>query len=92
MVLTLQMLSDHIGEELDCVVTGLASFGVFVQSRKYGFDGLVELPIAFKQIGQTHECFQGFALVFKTQIALGAQTENDDRSSSSLVAWHQVGR
>jgi len=44
MVLTLQMLSEHIGEELDCVVTGLASFGVFVQSRKYGIDGLVRMP------------------------------------------------
>jgi len=44
MVLTLQMLADHIGEQLDCVVTGLASFGVFVQSRKYGIDGLVRMP------------------------------------------------
>jgi len=43
MVLTLQMLADHIGEQLDCVVTGLASFGVFVQSRKYGIDGLVRM-------------------------------------------------
>jgi ribonuclease R len=41
-VLILQMLSEHIGEELDCVVTGLTNFGVFVQSRKLGIEGLVQ--------------------------------------------------
>lgn len=48
MVLILQMLSDHVGENIDCVVTGLASFGVFVQSKKFGIEGLI--PIA--QLGQ----------------------------------------
>jgi ribonuclease R len=43
MVLTLQMLSGHIGDVLDCVVTGLAGFGVFVQCRKYGVEGLVRM-------------------------------------------------
>jgi ribonuclease R len=42
-VLVLQMLSKRIGEELDCVVTGLAGFGVFVQCRKFGVEGLVRL-------------------------------------------------
>jgi len=42
-VLILQMLSDKIGEELDCVVTGLTGFGVFVQSRKLGIEGLIRL-------------------------------------------------
>ncbi len=42
-VLVLQMLSKKIGEELDCVVTGLAGFGVFVQCRKYGIEGLVRM-------------------------------------------------
>ena len=42
-VLILQMLSKKIGEELDCVVTGIAGFGVFVQSRKYGIEGLIPL-------------------------------------------------
>jgi ribonuclease R len=42
-VLVLQMLSKRIGEELDCVVTGLASFGVFVQCRKFGVEGLVRM-------------------------------------------------
>jgi len=42
-VLILQMLSKRIGEELDCVVTGLASFGVFVQSRKFGIEGLIQM-------------------------------------------------
>ncbi len=42
-VLILQMLSKKIGEKLDCVVTGLTSFGVFVQSRKFGIEGLIRM-------------------------------------------------
>jgi ribonuclease R len=42
-VLILQMLSKRIGEELDCVVTGLTAFGVFAQSQKFGIDGLIRL-------------------------------------------------
>jgi len=42
-VLILQMLSDKIGSELDCVVSGLAGFGVFVQSLKFGIEGLIQM-------------------------------------------------
>jgi len=49
-VLILQMLSKKIGEELDCVVTGLTSFGVFVQSRKLGIEGLIRMA----DLGQDH--------------------------------------
>ena len=42
-VLILQMLSERMGEQLDCVVTGLANFGVFVQSRKFGIEGLIQM-------------------------------------------------
>jgi ribonuclease R len=42
-VMTLQMLSKRIGEELDCVVTGLTGFGVFAQSRKFGIEGLIKM-------------------------------------------------
>jgi ribonuclease R len=42
-VLILQMLSDKIGTELDCVVTGLTTFGLFVQSKKYGVEGLIRM-------------------------------------------------
>ncbi|MBA7486636.1 Ribonuclease R [subsurface metagenome] len=42
-VLILQMLSKKIGEELDSVVTGLTSFGIFVQSRKFGIEGLIRM-------------------------------------------------
>ncbi len=42
-VLILQMLSRKIGEELDCVTTGLTGFGVFVQSKKYGIEGLIRM-------------------------------------------------
>jgi ribonuclease R len=42
-VLILQMLNKRIGDELDCVVTGLTGFGVFVQSQKFGIEGLIKL-------------------------------------------------
>ena len=42
-VLILQMLSKKIGVELDCVVTGLTSFGVFVQSKRFGIEGLIRM-------------------------------------------------
>lgn len=43
-VLVLQMLSDKIGQQLDCVITGLTGFGVFAQSRKLGIEGLIRTP------------------------------------------------
>jgi len=42
-VLTLQLLSKKIGEQLDCVVTGLTGFGVFVQCNKFGIEGLIRM-------------------------------------------------
>jgi len=42
-VLILQMLSKKIGEELDCIVTGLTTFGVFVQCKKFGIEGLIRM-------------------------------------------------
>jgi ribonuclease R len=37
------MLSKKIGDELDCVVTGLTNFGVFAQCRKFGIEGLIQM-------------------------------------------------
>jgi ribonuclease R len=42
-VLILQMLSERTGEFLDCVVTGLTNFGIFVQSQRFGIEGLIPL-------------------------------------------------
>jgi ribonuclease R len=41
-VLILQMLSSRIGSEIDGVVSGLTNFGIFVQCKKYGIEGLIE--------------------------------------------------
>jgi ribonuclease R len=61
-VLLLQMLSKRINEELDCVVTGLAGFGVFVQSRKFGIEGLIQMgdlgPDEWKY-NQKGQCIEG---------------------------------
>jgi ribonuclease R len=42
-VLILEMLSKKLGDEMDGVVTGLTGFGVFVQSQKFGIEGLIKL-------------------------------------------------
>ncbi len=42
-VLILQMLSKRIGQELNCVVTGLTNFGIFVQCKKFGIEGLIRM-------------------------------------------------
>ena len=41
-VLILQMLTSRIGGELDCVVSGLTNFGIFLQCTKFGIEGLIE--------------------------------------------------
>jgi ribonuclease R len=56
-VLILQMLSKHVGDELECVVTGLTGFGVFAQSEKYGIDGLIKL----EDLGPDHWRFNKLA-------------------------------
>lgn len=40
-VLILQMLKGRLGDELDCVVTGMANFGVFARCAKFGIEGLI---------------------------------------------------
>jgi len=61
-VLLLQMLSNRIGDELDCVVTGLTGFGLFVQSKKFGIEGLIRMedlgPDVWKYSVRTH-CITG---------------------------------
>ncbi len=42
MVLILQMLEQHVGQELNCVITGLTGFGIFAQCKKFGIEGLIE--------------------------------------------------
>jgi len=42
-VLVLELFSERIGEEIDCVVSGITGFGIFLQCIKYGVEGLIEL-------------------------------------------------
>jgi ribonuclease R len=56
-VLMLQMLSKKLGEELACVVTGLTGFGIFVQSEKFGIEGLIK----FEDLGPDHWQFNKVA-------------------------------
>jgi ribonuclease R len=42
-VLILQMLKGRLGSELSCFITGITGFGVFVESVKYGVEGLISL-------------------------------------------------
>ena len=42
-VLILQMLSGRIGEKLETVVSGVTNFGIFVQCKKFGIEGLINI-------------------------------------------------
>ena len=42
-VLILQLLSEHLGDTMEGVITGVTNFGIFVQSTKYLIEGLVKL-------------------------------------------------
>ena len=42
-VLVLQLLATKVGEEFDGVITGVANFGVFVQSPRFLVEGLVRM-------------------------------------------------
>ena len=68
-VLTLQMLSKKIGEQLDCVVSGLTGFGVFVQCMKFGIEGLIRMAALGQDQWKYNE---------KTQCIVG------ERSGSSI--------
>lgn len=54
-VKVLELLSQRIGESIEGVVTGVASFGIFVELRKFPVEGVVrfnELPDDWWQINQ----------------------------------------
>ena len=74
-VLILQMLSKRIGEEMDCVITGLTGFGVFVQSKKFGIEGLIRM----ESLGPDQWKFNK-----KTQSILGERTGCSIRLGQSL--------
>jgi ribonuclease R len=76
-VLILQMLSNRIGEELECVTTGLTGFGVFVQSRKFGIDGLIRM----EDLGPDQWKFDK-----RTQSILGLRSGHSIRLGQSLNA------
>ena len=61
-VLILQMLSKKIGSKLACVVSGLAGFGVFVQCKKFGIEGLIrteDLGVDEWEFNQKAHCVTG---------------------------------
>jgi ribonuclease R len=43
-VLVLELLATKVGESFEGVITGVANFGLFVQSPRYLVDGLVRMP------------------------------------------------
>ncbi|MHC4743186.1 MAG: RNB domain-containing ribonuclease, partial [Planctomycetota bacterium] len=76
-VLLLQMLSKRIGDELDCVTTGLTGFGVFVQCKKFGIEGLIKT----EDLGPDSWRFDK-----RTQSILGLQSGVSIRLGQSLKA------
>jgi len=56
-VLILQMLSKHTGDVLDCVVSGLTNFGIFVRSKRFGIEGLIPLAELGSDVWQYNQKF-----------------------------------
>ncbi len=75
-VLILQMLSNRIGDELFCVTTGLTGFGVFVQCKKFGIDGLIKM----EDLGPDQWKFDK-----RTQSILGLRSGHSIRLGQSLT-------
>jgi ribonuclease R len=76
-VLILQMLSKKIGLELECVVSGLTAFGVFVQSQRFGIEGLIRLD----DLGPDHWKFDK-----KTQCVIGERSGREVRLGQPMKA------
>ncbi|MCK6485353.1 MAG: RNB domain-containing ribonuclease [Phycisphaerae bacterium] len=58
----LELLSDHVGESFEGIVTGVAPFGVFVEHRRYLVDGLVDiadLPDDYWEIDESRSAMRG---------------------------------
>ena len=72
-VLALQFLSKHIGDILDCVITGVAAFGVFAQSNRYGVEGLIRIQDlgndTFK-LNQKNQCLVGQRTGFTLRLGI----------------------
>lgn len=54
-VLILQMLNGRLGYELKCIITGITSFGVFLQCSKYGVEGLIKIENLGEDYWQVNE-------------------------------------
>ncbi len=66
-VLVLQLLSKHIGDQIDGVVTGVAAFGVFVRCQKFGVEALIRT----EDLGSDH---WRFSPVEQSVVGLGSGT------------------
>lgn len=74
-VLILQLLSKKINQELDCIVTGLTNFGVFVQCKKFGIEGLIRMNDLGPDLWQYDD---------KTQSIVGQNSGSSVRMGQSL--------
>jgi ribonuclease R len=74
-VLILQLLSKKINQELDCIVTGLTNFGVFVQCKKFGIEGLIRMNDLGPDLWQYND---------RTQSIVGQNSGSSVRMGQSL--------
>ncbi len=66
-ILKLRILASHIGEEFEGVITGVVSFGLFVEIEKYLVEGLIHitsLPKGFKY-DEENQRFVGEERIFR---------------------------
>ncbi len=86
-VKVLQLLSEHIGDVIDGVVTGVTGFGVFVQSVRFLIEGMIrvaDLPDDFWQFDERSGVLRGQRT--GRRISLG------DRAKVQLVSVNIAAR
>ncbi len=89
-----QFMQRHLGEEFDGVVTGVTSFGLFVELPEFGVSGLVHVtampndfynfdPVSHRLTGKRHG--QVFALADRVKVSVAAVNVDERKIDLALV-------
>lgn len=97
-LLLLGLMAGKLGEELDGIVTGVASFGVFVQVRPYLAEGLIhisELPrdewVFDERFSHLHGSSSGRTIAIGQSVRVRVAAVDEQRQELSLSPVGQLG-
>jgi len=89
-----QFMQRHLGDEFDGVITGVTSFGLFVELTQFGVSGLVHVtampndyynfdPVSHRMTGKRHG--KVFALADRVRVSVAAVNVDERKIDLSLV-------